>query len=74
MIAARYAEELAALARSDLPEFEVLARFEQIFDAYMIEASGSFVEKRSALLDAFRPLAPDTPLAWPIIDKLGGLP
>ena len=40
----------------------------------MIEASGSFVEKRSALLDAFRPLAPDTPLAWPIIDKLGGLP
>jgi len=74
MITDRYASELVDLARSGLPLAQALVRFEQIFDAYMIEASGSFAEKRKALLDAFRAKAPETPLAWPIIDKLGGLP
>jgi hypothetical protein len=39
----------------------------------MIETPGSFVAKRKALLEAFREKAPDIPLSWPIIDKLGGL-
>jgi hypothetical protein len=74
MIMERYAAELVALANSGLPVSEALERFTQIFDAYMVEAPGSFVEKRKTLQDAFQDNAPDTPLKWPIIDKLGGLP
>lgn len=73
MTTGRYVEELAALAKSGKPVSEALGRFEQIFDAYMIETPGSFVEKRKALLAAFGDKAPDAPLTSTIIDKLGGL-
>ena len=73
MTTGRYVEELATLAKSGEPVSEALDRFEQIFDAYMIETPGSFVEKRKALLAAFRDRAPDAPLTSTIIDKLGGL-
>ncbi len=73
MTTERYVAELVALSNSDKPLSEALEHFEQIFDAYMVEMPGSFVEKRKALLDAFRDKAPDTQLTWPIIDKLGGL-
>jgi hypothetical protein len=69
----RYVEELTALAKSGKPVSEALDQFERIFDAYMIETPGSFVEKRKTLLAAFRAKAPDAPLTWTIIDKLGGL-
>jgi len=62
MIAERYATELIALTNSGEPISDALEHFTQIFDAYMVEASGSFVEKRRALLEAFRHRAPDTPL------------
>ena len=70
----RYADELAALAQSRVSVSDGLVRFEQVFDAYMIEAPGSFVEKRRALLDAFRARAPDGELAALMVDKLGGMP
>ena len=70
----RYLGELIDLAKSGAELPEALDHFTQIFDAYMIEMPGSFVEKRRALLQAFRDKAPDTPLSWPIIDRLGGLP
>jgi hypothetical protein len=73
MVTDRYAAELTALAKSDKPLSEAMEIFTQIFDAYMVEMPGSFVAKRKALLQAFRDKAPDTPLTWPIIDKLGGL-
>jgi hypothetical protein len=73
MSTGRYVEELTALAKSGKPVSQALDQFEQIFDAYMIETPGSFVEKRKALLAAFRDKAPDAPLTWTIIDKLGGL-
>jgi hypothetical protein len=73
MTTERYVAELVDLSRSGKPLSQALEHFEQIFDAYMVEMPGSFVEKRKALLDAFREQAPDTPLTWPIIDKLGGL-
>lgn len=69
----RYVDELVALSKSGKPLSDVLIHFSQIFDAYMVETPGSFVEKRKALLDAFRAKAPETALTWPIIDKLGGL-
>jgi hypothetical protein len=40
----------------------------------MIETPGGFVDKRKALLDAFRARSPDGELADLIIDKLGGMP
>jgi hypothetical protein len=70
----RYVEELIALAKSDKPLSEALEHFTLILDAYMVETPGSFVQKRKVLLEAFREKAPDTPLTWPIIDNLGGLP
>jgi len=73
MTTERYVAELIALSRSDKPLSEAMEHFTQIFDAYMIETPGSFIAKRKALLEAFRDKAPDTPLTWPIIDKLGGL-
>lgn len=73
MTTERYVAELIDLSQSGKPLSEALEDFERIFDAYMVETRGSFVEKRKALLNAFRDQAPDTPLTWPIIDKLGGL-
>jgi hypothetical protein len=73
MTTGRYVEELTALAKSGKPVSAALEQFEQIFDAYMIETPGSFVEKRKALLAAFRDKAPDAPLTSTIIDRLGGL-
>ena len=73
MITDRYVAELTTLAKSGKPLSEALEVFSQILDAYMIETPSSFVAKRKALLEAFREKAPDTPLTWPIIDKLGGL-
>jgi hypothetical protein len=73
MITDRYVAELTTLAKSGKLLSEALEVFSQILDAYMIETPGSFVAKRKALLEAFREKAPDTPLTWPIIDKLGGL-
>jgi hypothetical protein len=70
----RYVEELIALAKSDKPLSEALDHFTLIFDAYMVETPGSFVQKRRVLLEAFREKAPDTPLTWPIIDNLGWTP
>jgi len=74
MLLMRYIDELIDLAKSGAPVPDALVKFEQIYDAYMIEAPGSFGEKRKALLEAFRGKAPQTPLTWPILDKLGGLP
>ena len=73
-IAERAAGELADLARSGASVSDGLVRLEQIFDAYMIEAPGGFVDKRRALLDAFRSRKCDGELADLIVDKLGGLP
>ena len=70
----RYAVELVELAKSGVGVSDGLVRFEQIFDAYMIETPGSFVEKRKAPLDAFRAKAPDGELTSLIADKLGGVP
>jgi len=70
----RYADELVELAKSGVRISDGLVRLEQIFDAYMIETPGSFVEKRKALLDAFRAKAPDGELTSLIADKLGGVP
>ncbi len=72
--ATRCADELVELVNSDPGVSAGLVRFEQIFDAYMIETPGSFVDKRRALLDAFRGRAPDGALAAMIVDKLGGMP
>jgi len=72
--AERYAGELADLAESGAGVPDGLVRFEQIFDAYMIETPGDFVDKRKALLDAFRKRAPEGDLAGLIDDKLGGMP
>jgi len=72
--AQRYADELVALAKSGLGVSDGPVRFEQIFDAYMIETPGGFVEKRKALLDAFQARAPAGELAKLILDKLGGMP
>ena len=69
----RYVAELITLAKSNKPLSEAMEHFTQIFDAYMVEMPGSFIAKRKALLEAFRDKAPDTPLTWPIIDRLGGL-
>ena len=70
----RYANELADLVKGAPGISEGLTRFEQIYDAYMIEAAGDFVDKREALLDAFRARAPKGQLADLIADKLGALP
>ncbi len=56
--AERYADELVDLAKSKPGVSDGLVRFEQIFDAYMIETPGDFVDKRKALLDAFQAKAP----------------
>jgi len=72
--AERHADELVALAGSGAPVADGLVRFEQIFDAYMIETPGGFVDKRRALLDAFLKRAPEGDLAGLIIDRLGGTP
>jgi hypothetical protein len=73
-VAQRYADELVALANSDLGVSAGLVRFEQIFDAYMIETPGGFVEKRKALLEAFQARTPEGELAGLILDKLGAMP
>lgn len=73
-IAERTAAELADLVRGRPGVSDGLSRFEQIYDAYMIEAAGAFVDKRKALLDAFRATAPDGELAAMIADKLGAIP
>ena len=70
----RTVDELIELARSNRTVAEALEGFEQIFDAYMIETPGTFVQKRKALLEAFRAKAPQTDLTWPIEDRLGALP
>ena len=72
--AARTAEELVDLVNGGLGVSSGLVRFEQIFDAYMIESPGDFVAKRKALLEAFRARAPEGALAAMIVDRLGGLP
>jgi hypothetical protein len=72
--AERYADELVDLAKSDRSVSDGLVRFEQIFDAYMIETPGEFVAKRRALLNAFQARTPDGELASLIVDKLGGMP
>ena len=75
IIADRYADELADLAKSDPPISDGLVRFQQIFDAYMIEAPGDFVDKRKALLDAFQARSREGELAALIaVDELGGMP
>ncbi len=73
-IAERYADELVDLAKSDRSVSDGLVRFQQIFDAYMIETPGDFVAKRKALLDAFQGRRPEGELAALIVDKLGGMP
>ncbi len=70
----RYAGELADLVKGEPGMSEGLVRFEQIYDAYMVEASGDFVDKRKALLAAFRQKAPDAEFADLIADKLGAVP
>jgi hypothetical protein len=72
--AERYADELADLAKSDTGVSDGLVRFEQIFDAYMVETPGDFIDKRKALLEAFRRKAPEGDLTGLIVDKLGGMP
>ena len=67
------ADELLDLVKSEPGISDGLVRFEQIFDAYMIETSGGFVDKRKTLLDAFQKAAPQGELAALIIDKLGGM-
>ena len=61
--AERTADELVDLAKSDRSVSDGLVRFEQIFDAYMIETPGDFVAKRKALLDAFQERRPRA--NWP---------
>jgi hypothetical protein len=72
--AKRHADELVELAKSDASVPDGLVHFQQIFDAYMIETPGGFVDKREALLDAFRARSPGGELADLIIDRLGGMP
>ncbi len=72
--AERTADELLDLVKSHPNIPDALVRFEQIFDAYMIETPGDFVGKRKALLDAFQAQAPDGALTALIVDKLGGMP
>ena len=72
--AERYADELIRLVESSPGFSDALLRFEQIFDAYMIESSGSFIDKRKALLEAFQARAPQGELAALIADKLGATP
>ncbi len=73
-IADRYADELHDLVKTNPGISAGLVRFEQIFDAYMIEAAGGFVDKRKALLGAFQAQNPEGELAAFIVDKLGGMP
>jgi hypothetical protein len=70
----RYANELRDLVKTNPGVSAGLVRFEQIFDAYMIETPGDFVDKRKALLNAFQATGPDGELAALIVDKLGGMP
>jgi hypothetical protein len=72
--ATRYADELVDLVKSGPGVSDGLLRFEQIFDAYMIETVGGFVDKRKALLEAFQDRAPAGELTSLILDKLGAIP
>jgi hypothetical protein len=70
----RYADELADLVKGDPGISDGLVRFEQIYDAYMIEEAGDFVDKRRALLAAFRKATPGGALSEMIADRLGAVP
>ncbi len=65
--------ELVDLVKTNPGVSAGLVRFEQIFDACMIETPGDFVGKRKALLDAFQARSQDE-LADLFADKLGGMP
>ncbi|RBP06389.1 hypothetical protein DFR50_1319 [Roseiarcus fermentans] len=71
--AERAANELADLVARNPSISDGLAQFERIYDAYMIEMAGDFVDKREALLDAFRAKALEGDLAQLIADKLGAV-
>lgn len=68
-----YANELIALAQSGSLVADAVKRTDELYHAYMVDVAGETEAKKKALLDAFRNQMVETPLTWPIINKIAGL-